>query len=131
MTKLNMAAFICWVFFTSPALGQTPAVAPTPVDPGARAFARCSTCHTLKAGERNLVGPNLASFWGKRAGTNSPGFRYSAAFRTTTLVWNEQTLDQFLRSPSRTIPGTSMMSPGITAPQTRAALIEFLKREAK
>ncbi len=131
MIKFSSAAIIATALLYSPALGQTKTAAPVAVDPGARAFSQCSTCHTLKSGQRNLAGPNLALFWGKRAGTNIPNFRYSAAFANSNVVWNDQTLDQFLRSPSRTIPGTSMMSMGIIQPQTRAALIEYLKREAK
>jgi cytochrome c len=97
---------------------------------GARAFQQCRSCHTLKAGERNLVGPNLFQFAGKRVATANPTFRYSPAARASTLVWNDATLDQFLKSPSQTLPRTSMMVTGISNAATRAALIEFLKRES-
>jgi cytochrome c len=98
---------------------------------GAQAFRQCSACHTLKAGQRNTLGPNLAQFFGKRAGTANATFRYSAAFTRSTLLWDEETLDRFLTSPNRTIPGTSMAFSGIAQPTTRAALIAYLKQETK
>jgi cytochrome c len=98
---------------------------------GVQAFRQCSACHTLKAGQRNTLGPNLAQFFGKRAGTANATFRYSSAFTRSTLIWDEETLDRFLTSPNRTIPGTSMAFSGIAQPTTRAALIAYLKQETK
>lgn len=98
---------------------------------GAAAFRQCATCHTLKAGQPNMAGPNLFQFFGKRVGTSNSTFRYSAAFRSSTLTWNQQTLDQFLTNARQTIPGTSMASIGVSDAQRRVALIEFLKQETK
>jgi hypothetical protein len=46
--KFNSAAIISTALLCSPALGQTKTAAPVAVDPGARAFSQCSTCHTLE-----------------------------------------------------------------------------------
>jgi cytochrome c len=116
--------------------------APTPPPPqqapvaqnaaGARAYQQqCRSCHTLKVGERNQAGPNLSGFMGKRLGASNPSFRYSAAFKNNGQVWNDILLDQFLKSPARTIPGTSMSVPGIAQDGARAALIDYLKRETE
>jgi cytochrome c len=125
--------------FASTAIAQN-RPAPTPPPPqqapvlqnaaGARAYQQqCRSCHTLKTGERNQAGPNLSGFMGKRLGAANLSFRYSAAFKNNNQVWNDTLLDQLLKSPARTIPGTSMSVPGIAQDSTRASLIDYLKRE--
>ena len=100
-------------------------------DAGARAFLQCRSCHTLARGQADMVGPNLAGFMGTRAGSHRPGFVYSPALRASTLVWNDATLDRWLENPAATIPGTTMAFIGMKKPETRAALIAYLKRETR
>ena len=47
------------------------------------------------------------------------------------LVWNDETLDEFLADPDAFMPGTSMIisSGPVTDPRERAAVINLLKRE--
>lgn len=89
-----------------------------------RAFAICAGCHDTRADLGHRVGPNLHGVIGRRAGT-APGYAYSEAMRASGIVWDARTLDAFLASPQKQVPGTRM--PNATSdPQRRRAVIEYL-----
>ena len=44
------------------------------------------------------------------------------------LVWNDDSLDKFLESPTKYIPGTRMGYAGVKNSQERADLIAYLKQ---
>lgn len=91
---------------------------------GAEIYSRCAACHAI---EGNRTGPQHCGLFGRRAGT-APGFDgYSKAMRESKLVWNERTLDAFLRSPMQAVPGTAMGYAGIQDAGERAALIAWLR----
>jgi cytochrome c len=69
----------------------------------------------------------LFGVFGRQAGTASDFMRYSDALTKSRLVWNEQTLDQWLQDPSRLVPGNAMAFPGIPDARTRGDLIAYLK----
>lgn len=101
---------------------------PTPPQ-GAQAFAQCRACHTLPAGGKSTMGPNLHGLFGRKAGTKA-GFTYSPALKASRIVWDAKTLDRYLASPTTTVPGTRMVIK-VNDPARRAALIAFLKTETK
>ncbi|NKJ07934.1 cytochrome c family protein [Rhizobium sp. SG741] len=92
-------------------------------DRGQKLFTRCSACHA--ATEQNKVGPGLLGVVGRAAGT-AEGYSYSAAMKSSGIIWDEGTLDAFLRSPSGVVKGTRM---AILVPkdQDRGDLIAYLK----
>lgn len=96
---------------------------------GANAFRACSACHSLEPGAHR-TGPSLAGVWGRRAGSLADFTRYSGALKRSGLVWNDQTLDHWLRDPEKAVPGNYMRFRGIDAEQTRADLIAFLRAAA-
>jgi cytochrome c len=80
----------------------------------------------LKPGQQ-LTGPSLAAIW-QRPAASVPGFhRYSDALKRSTLVWDERTLDMWLKNPTQLIPGSEMAFPGIPGEQDRRNLIAFLR----
>jgi len=77
---------------------------------GARAFQKCYSCHSVKAGETGLSGPNLRGIVGRPIAAEL-GFDYSAALRRLgrrQLRWTPARLDRFLADPEAFAPGTSM-----------------------
>jgi len=95
-------------------------------DRGARVFGSCIACHTLEP-DRHLTGPSLAGLWGRKAGGVETYRRYSDALKRSELVWEESTLDSWLRSPQKLVPGNSMQFEGLPDEAARADLIAFLK----
>lgn len=106
-------------------LGAAPALAKAeapPVRPAA--FAQCAACHSTERGSPSF-GPNLVGVAGRRAGT-LPGYAYSPALKASGLTWNASTLDRWLASPRRTVPGTRMPFGGIADPTQRKQVIDYL-----
>ena len=87
-------------------------------------FAPCAACHSLEPGKVR-IGPSLAGVSGRAAGT-SPGFTYSAALKSSGLVWDAATLDRFIAGPAAAVPGTRMTYAGLKDPQRRADVVAFL-----
>jgi len=110
---------------TAIALAAGPVAAlPLQGDPqrGEEIYARCGACHAL---ESDRTGPHHCGLFGRRAGS-VPGFNYSRAMKRSGIVWNADTLDRFLASPTRVVPGTTMGYAGIDDAQERADLIAYL-----
>ncbi|MBF0189167.1 MAG: cytochrome C, partial [Magnetococcales bacterium] len=55
------------------------------------------------------------------------GFRYSEAMRTSGIIWNDETLDAFLKNPRLAMPGNAMRYLGLRIDPDRAAMIRYLK----
>ena len=93
------------------------------IHPGAALFAaHCVSCHNLTP-EHN-VGPHLHKLVGRRAG-HTDGYNASAALDSLGIIWTQSSLTQFIASPSRFAPGTTMTDVGIT--EDEAVLIaDFL-----
>lgn len=111
------------------ALGANPASAAEPMagDPvrGQEVYERCEGCHSLDA---NRVGPSHRGVFGRKAGAVDD-YNYSAAVRSSGVVWDERTLDQWLSGPGKFIPGTKMGF-RLNDAQARADVIAYLKRES-
>ncbi len=101
-------------------------VAAADVKRGQTLYLQCRACHALNEGEPHKVGPNLHGFLGKPA-AQAPGFAYSEALTAANINWDMNNLDQWLTSPSRLVPGTSMVFIGVSKPEDRASLIAYLQ----
>jgi cytochrome c len=93
---------------------------------GQRVFNACAACHSLEP-NRNMTGPSLAQLWNRKAG-GLPSFeRYSDVLKSSGIVWDDKTLDQWITDPKHLIPGSQMTFPGLKDTQQRADLLAFLK----
>ena len=90
---------------------------------GAEVYRRCMACHSI---DHDLVGPHHAGLFGRKAGSVE-GFNYSPAMRNSGIVWNEQTLDVFLKNPQARVPGSYMTFAGLPDDIERADVIAYLK----
>jgi cytochrome c len=93
---------------------------------GERLYRACVSCHSLELG-RNMTGPSLTELWSRRAGGLPSFSRYSPALKSSGIVWNDDTLDEWIKDPQHFIPGNTMTFPGMKDAQQRADLLAFLK----
>lgn len=121
--KTVLAAAAAVVALGSPAIANAQAAGGDAAR-GKTVFARCAACHSVKPGEKRL-GPSVAGVVGRRAAA-VPGFNYSAAMRGSGMNWSRQNLDKFLKAPTATVRGTTMMAPGVVKDADRADLIAYL-----
>jgi cytochrome c len=112
---------LAWTVFSSLASGQTDSIAR-----GERVFGACAACHSLEP-NRNMTGPSLAALWNRQAGGLASFERYSPALKSSGIVWQDNTLDEWLKDPQHFIPGNTMTFPGIKDTRQRADLLAFLK----
>ena len=92
---------------------------------GAQVFRNCAACHSLEPG-MNMTGPSLAGIFGRKAGALPSFHRYSTALTGSGLVWEDQTLDAWIRNPAALVPANEMEFPGIPNATERANLIAYL-----
>ncbi len=105
-----------------------PVVELTPVQRGAKVYAKCRACHTLEQDGRNKVGPNLWGVYGSQAGSKE-GFAYSKAMKASGIIWDEATMDAYLKRPSSYMPGNRMTFIGLKKQEDRDAVQAFIREK--
>lgn len=121
-TSFVLAAAFALIFS-----GSAQAASAGDASAGESAFkSTCGVCHSLTT---NKIGPNLSGVYGRKAGA-AEGFNYSPAMKSSTVVWNDDTLDQWLAGPQKFIPG-QRMTLSVADEQKRANIIAYLKSLAK
>jgi len=124
---LFVAFFICTTLYTAHAQQEEIQDYAGNSENGAQVFRRCVACHYADE-EKNKVGPSLKNLIGSQAGTKD-GYRYSPAMNKAGeegLVWNRETLIEFLRNPQAMVRGTRMAAVRITSDQDVDDLIAYI-----
>jgi cytochrome c len=91
---------------------------------GKAVYQSCMGCHSL---DEDDVGPRHRGVVGRAAGT-VPGYAYSRALKNSHIVWNRDSLDRWLTSPQRLVPGAKMFF-AMPNPQDRADVIAYLAQQ--
>lgn len=86
---------------------------------------RCGGCHAL---DRDKEGPRLAGVYGRVAGS-LPSFQYSGALKNSHIVWDEESLEKWLKDPDDLVPGNDMAFHVEDAAE-RTEIVAYLKRNA-
>jgi len=93
---------------------------------GKAAFAKCGSCHQIGPSARAGFGPQLNGIVGRPAAATKD-YRYSAAMQNSRIVWTEDKLRAFMKSPGDVVPGTKMRFWGISNEQDLNNLLAYLK----
>ncbi|WP_427832937.1 c-type cytochrome [Agrobacterium larrymoorei] len=125
-----MVMKMIWLAATA-ALALSAAAAMADGDParGEQGFSKCSACHNID-NPRTRLGPHLMGVVGRPAGSVPDYPNYSQAMKDAGaggLVWDEEALKQFLSSPKKKVPGTSMRFFGLWSETEIDDIIAYLK----
>ena len=96
---------------------------------GKKVFNRCKACHSLEAGKKK-VGPSLHGVFGRTSGTVE-GYKYSKAMIEAGIVWDENTIAEYLKAPKTYIKGNKMAFAGIRKDADMENLMAYLKENTK
>ncbi len=94
---------------------------------GKKVFARCMACHNADA-PGNKVGPSLMGVMGRTAGVYE-GYNFSKAMveaGENGLVWDDETIREFVKDPREMVEGTKMVFPGLKDDEEISDLIAYL-----
>ncbi len=69
----------------------------------------------------------LSGVVGRKSGSY-PGYNYSDANKNSGLIWDEATLQEYLKNPRAKVPGTKMLFPGLKRDDDIVNVIAFLKQ---
>ena len=111
------------------AVGINELLAMGTIEHGEKVFKRCSACHMIAAGGKNMIGPNLWSILGKKTGVAS-GYKYSKALAAYGKEWSFEEMNGFLIKPSAHIKGTKMAFAGLKKEKDRASVILYMNSKS-
>ena len=97
------------------------------IDHGKKVFSACKSCHSIKEGGGNKIGPALWAVLGRPLGAVE-GYKYSKALVEFGGEWNFETMNLFLIKPKKYISGTKMSYAGLKSEKDRASVILYLNQ---
>ena len=110
------------------ALVPTGPVLATDIKAGQKVFKKCKACHYADR-EKHKTGPHLVNLIGRTAGSLEDYKKYSKAMKASGIVWDEETLTEYLRAPKKYIKGTKMKFVGLKKDADIEIVIAYLTAE--
>ena len=95
---------------------------------GEKVFKKCKACHYADR-EKHKTGPHLVNLIGRTAGSIEDYKKYSKAMKASGIVWDEETLTDYLRAPKKYIKGTKMAFVGLKKDADIENVIAYLMAE--
>ena len=92
---------------------------------GEKVFKKCSACHMIAAGGKNMIGPNLWGVIGRTAGSVSD-YKYSKAMVAYAKEWSFEEMNSYLIKPQAYVKGTKMAFAGLRKEKDRASVILYM-----
>ena len=96
---------------------------------GEKVFKKCSACHMIASGGKNMIGPNLWSVIGRTAGSVSD-YKYSKAMVAYGKEWTFEEMNSYLIKPQAYVKGTKMAFAGLRKKKDRASVILFMNSKS-
>ena len=96
---------------------------------GEKVFKKCSACHMIAAGGKNMIGPNLWGVIGRTAGSVND-YKYSKAMVAYAKEWSFEEMNSYLIKPQAYIKGTKMAFAGLRKEKDRASVILYLNQNS-
>lgn len=123
-----MKKFIVLVAMAATAAG--PALADGDLARGEKVFKKCAACHEVGPDAKVKIGPILNNVLGRMAGTSEEyQGKYSKDMTKAGeegLVWDDETLDQYLAKPKDVVKKTKMAFAGLRKEDDREDVIAYL-----
>lgn len=122
LVQLTLAAVL--------AFAVSPAFAEGDIKKGEKVFKKCRACHEVGPDAKIGLGPVLNNVFGATPGTSADyASKYSKAMKKKGeegIVWNAETLGEFLKKPKKYVKKTKMAFAGIKKDKQREDLLAFL-----
>ena len=96
---------------------------------GEKVFKKCSACHMIASGGKNMIGPNLWGVIGRTAGSVTD-YKYSKAMVAYAKQWTFGEMNSYLIKPQAYVKGTKMAFAGLRKEKDRASVIMYLNSKS-
>ena len=96
---------------------------------GEKVFKKCTACHQIAAGGKNMIGPNLWGVIGRTAGSVSD-YKYSKAMIDYGKEWSFEEMNSYLIKPQAYVKGTKMAFAGLRKEKDRASVILYMNSKS-
>ena len=96
---------------------------------GEKVFKKCTACHQIASGGKNMIGPNLWNVIGRTAGSVSD-YKYSKAMIAYGKEWTFEEMNSYLVKPQAYVKGTKMAFAGLRKEKDRASVILFMNSKS-
>ena len=96
---------------------------------GEKIFKKCKSCHSIKQGGGNKIGPALWNVMFRKVGAVDD-YKYSKALASYGKEWSWEEMNGFLIKPSKWIPNNKMGFAGIKSEKDRASVILYLNQNS-